>query len=375
VKRLLSIAAAATFLVSSAHADVKVGVIFSGSGPAASLGIPAQNAVSLFPATLGGEPVTYVLRDDGSDPTTASRHAQELVDQGVDLIIGAQTVPATTAVAQVAATAMVPQIAPSPIAPSLLSSEWIIMVPQPMDLAMRPIVDHMKANGVKTVGYIGFADPLGDLIFNAYSKYAESLGITTVAAERYNRTDTSVSSQVLKVLAAKPDAVVIGGTGSPGALPQIALAARHYHGQVYQNLGVINADYLKVGGTAVNGTIAPTGPVMVAEQLTEANGSRAPALKFLQLYEGKFGTNSRNAFAAYYYDAYLLADDAVSRAKKVAQPGSREFRVALKDALATTKELIGVHAVYSMHPGNHNVDLRSIVLVKADNGQWTLLTK
>ncbi|WJJ92845.1 hypothetical protein [Neopusillimonas aromaticivorans] len=40
----------------SALADVKVGIIISGSGPLASLGIPFKNTFSLLPDTLGANP-------------------------------------------------------------------------------------------------------------------------------------------------------------------------------------------------------------------------------------------------------------------------------------------------------------------------------
>ncbi|MGD9921546.1 MAG: ABC transporter substrate-binding protein [Pseudorhodoplanes sp.] len=376
MKRLIWTAAFALLMATKAttvQAEVKVGVILSSSGSAASLGVPARNVFSILPDTLGGEKVTYIILDDASDPTNAAKHAQALIDQGVDLIIGSQIVPATAAIAQVASAAGVAQIAPSPIPPPLFNNPWVFTVPQSMPLAMRPVVDHMKKTGLKTVAFIGFADPLGDLILNSYSKYADSLGIQTSAAERYNRTDTSVSAQVLKITAARPEAVVIGGTGSPGALPQIALAARRYQGQVYSNHGIINADFLRVGGAAVENTIAPTGPVMVAEQLPDSAPTKAAALTFLKAYEGKFGADSRNAFAAYYYDSYLIADSAVKRAKSTAKPGTPEFRKALRDAIASTQNLSGVHAVYTMKPGNVNVDDRSIVLVRVKQGKWELL--
>lgn len=373
---LLGTAILATFAL-PAVAQVKVGVITGATGPGASLGIPYKNTFTVLPKTLGGQPVQYIILDDATDPTNAVKLARKLVvEDKVDLLIGSSSVPAATAITDVAAELKTPQIALSPVGAAAAKNPWVYSIPQPASLMMGAVAEDMKARKVKRVAYIGFNDSWGDLVLSGLKANAEAAGITIVADERYARLDTSVAGQVLKVVASNPDAVVIGGSGTPGALPQMTLVERGYKGPVYHNHGIINKDFLRVGGKALEGAMAPTGPVMVAEQLPDSNPVKKTSLEFTKLYEGAFGAGTRNAFSAYSYDAYLLADKAVAEAMKKAKPGTPEFRQAVRDALEGSKEVVGTHGVYNMTATDHaGVDTRARVLVRVENGDWKLVKK
>jgi branched-chain amino acid transport system substrate-binding protein len=367
---VLSLAAA------SAHAQIKVGVVVGATGPGASLGIPYKNAIAILPNTIEGQKVEYIVLDDGTDATNAVKHARKLIsDDKVDVIMGSTSVPAALAIADVAREASVPHLSYSPLPPAALNNLWIFAVPQPASIMMGAVVDHMKLRHAKTIGYIGFSDSWGDLVLSGFSGPGEAAGMKVVTNERYARADASVAAQVLKTVAANPDAVVLGGAGTPGALPHISLVERGYKGPIYHNTGVINRDFIRVGGKGVDGAIAPTGPVMVAEQLADSNPIKKVALDFTHKYEAKYGPGTRNAFAAYSYDAGLLFENAARVALRgSAKPGTPEFRKALRDALENTKELVGTHAVYTMTPENHNgVDKRGAVLVRVEGGDWKLV--
>ena len=374
-KRLLLGTAILGAFALSASAQVKVGVITGATGPGASLGIPYKNTFTVLPKTLGGQPVQYIILDDATDPTNAVKLARKLVvEDKVDLLIGSSSVPAATAITDVAAELKTPQIALSPVGAAAAKNPWVYSIPQPASLMMGAVAEDMKSRKVKRVAYIGFNDSWGDLVLSGLKANAEAAGITIVADERYARLDTSVAGQVLKVVASNPDAVVVGGSGTPGALPQMTLVERGYKGPIYHNHGIINKDFLRVGGKALAGAMAPTGPVMVAEQLPDSNPVKKTSLEFTKLYEGAFGAGSRNAFSAYSYDAYLLADKAVPEAMKKAKPGTPEFRQALRDALEQTKEVVGTHGVYNMTATDHaGVDSRARVLVRVENGDWKLV--
>lgn len=375
IKRTLAVAAMLCALSLPAAAQVKVGVITGATGPGASLGIPYKNTFSVLPNTLGGEPVQYILLDDATDPTNAVKLARKLISEDkVDLIIGSSSVPTATAVTAVAAELETPQIALSPVGAAAAKNPWVFSIPQPVNLMMGAVAEHMKANGVRNVAFIGFSDSWGDLVLSGLKAHAAPAGITIVADERYARLDTSVAGQVLKVISTNPDAVVVGGSGTPGALPHMTLVERGYQGPIYHNHGVINKDFLRVGGKRLEGALAPTGPVMVAEQLPDSNPIKQVALAFSRDYEDAFGAGSRNAFSAYSYDAYLLADRAVPLALRKARPGTPEFRRALRDALESTGEVVGTHGVYSMSQTDHSgVDERARVLVRVEDGDWKLV--
>ena len=360
--------------VGAAQADVTVGVTLCATGPGASLGIPERNAIALLPPTLGGEKVAYVVLDDGTDPAGAFKNAQKLISEHkVDAIIGSSTFPPSLASARAAAEARTPIIALAPIRPPAEVAPWVFTTPQSVAVVAASVVRHMKAAGVKSVAFIGYNDPSGDDWWNNLSRQAQAEGIAMVANERYNRTDTSVIGQALKILSAAPDAVFIGGSGTPAALPQTTLVERGYRGRFYHNHGSTNKDFIRVGGKSVEGSILPAPPMLVAEQLPENHVSKRIALEFLKVYEGAHGAGSRNVFAAYAYDAYLLLERAVPQALKRAKPGTAGFRLALRNALESVRDMPGASGVFNMSPADHNgLDERAVVMVRIEGGDWKL---
>ncbi|MFN0301360.1 MAG: ABC transporter substrate-binding protein [Burkholderiales bacterium] len=379
-KHLAALAIASLFAIPivaipNARAEITIGVSVGSTGPGASLGVHYRNAFQLMPKTLGGEPVRYIVLDDASDPTNAAKNARKLVSEDkVDALMGSNGVPSAMQMAQVATETKTPLIALAPVSLPPERMQWIFMVPQTTELMMGAVADHMKAAGVKTVGYIGFSDGWGDLVMKALEFHAPKAGFKVVTNERYARADTSVTGQVLKLLAAKPDAVVVGGSGTGGALPHIALAERGYKGRIYHNHGTVNAEFIKVGGKNVEGAIAPTGPVIVPEELPADFPTKAISSDFTKRYESMFGAGTRNAFAGYSYDGYLVLDAAAKEALKKAKPGTPEFRDALRTALEGVSNVVGTHGVYNMRPENHNgLDERARVLVRVEGGTWKLM--
>ena len=366
-------------LAATALADLNVGVTLSATGPAASLGIPEKNTIDLLPKTIGGQKVNYIVLDDASDTTTAVKNARKLISENkVDVVIGSTTTPNSLARIDVAAETETPMISMAASArivePMDDKKKWVFKTPQNDAQMSTAIVESMTNNNVKTVAYIGFSDAYGEGWWNEFSKIAEARKITLVANERFNRTDTSVTGQVLKILAAKPDAVLIGGAGTPAALPQKSLKEKGYKGQIYQTHGVANADFLRVCGKDCEGTLLPAGPVLVADQLPADHPVKKSAMEYVNKYEAAQGKGTVSTFGAHAWDAGLLLATAAPVAMKKAQPGSKEFRAALRDALEGVKNLPGAHGVFNMSPTDHlGFDQRARVMVKVENGTWKLV--
>ena len=371
------LAASLVFLgaASMASAEIVVGVSISATGPGASLGIPTRNTLDILPKTIAGETVRLVILDDASDPANGTRIVKKLATEDrADIVIGSSVVPVAGAQAVAATELKVPFIALCPIAIDPVKQPFVFGVPQQVQMMVDAVADHMQAAGIKTVGFIGFTDAWGDLTLRALTQAGRARGIHILDAERYARTDTSVNAQVIKVMATHPQAMFVGGTGTPGALPQIALVELGFKGPVYHTHGVVNQDFIRVGGRSAEGVIAPTGAVVVADQLPDGHPLKKVGVEFLKAYEGKYGAGSRNAFAGYAYDAYALVTAAVPAALKKAKPGTQEFRQALRDAIEALREVPGTHAVYSMSPTDHNgVDKRGRVLVRVVKGEWRLM--
>ena len=360
----------------TSHADINVGVTVSATGPAASLGIPEKNTVALMPKTIAGHKVNYIVLDDASDTTAAVSNTRKLITESkVDVIIGSTTTPNSLAMIDVVAENQTPMISMAASArivePQDAKRRWVFKTPQNDIMMSLAIVQHMADAGVKTAGFIGFADAYGEGWFQEFSKIAAIKGVQVVASERYARADTSVTGQVLKLMAAKPDAVLIAGSGTPAALPQKTLKERGYAGKYYQTHGVANNDFLRVGGKDVDGTFLPSGPVLVADQLPANHPLKKSALAYVAAYEAAYGKGSVSTFGGHAWDAGLLMSAAVPVALKKAQPGTPAFRAALRDALESVKDLHGAHGVFNMSPTDHlGMDQRARVMVKIENGAW-----
>ena len=360
----------------AAHADITVGVTVSATGPAASLGIPEKNTIDLMPKQIGKHKVTYVVLDDASDTTNAVSNARKLITESkVDVIIGSTTTPNSLAMIDVAAESQTPMISMAASArivePVDAKKRWVFKTPQNDIMMAIAIAQHMSNAGIKSVGFIGFADAYGEGWLQEFQKAAGIKSLNVVAVERYNRTDTSVTGQVLKLTSAKPDAILIAGSGTPAALPQKALRERGYTGKIYQTHGVANNDFLRVGGKDVEGTIPPAGPMLVAAQLPADHPVRKSALAYVNAYEAKFGKGSVSTFGGHGWDAGLLVERAATEALKKAQPGTPAFRAAMRDALEGIKEMPGAHGIFNMSAGDHNgLDQRGRVMVTISNGAW-----
>jgi len=378
MKLLTTIALGAALIAAaaSARADITVGVTLSATGPAASLGIPEKNTIALMPTTIGGQKVNYIVLDDKSDTTAAVANTRKLITEDkADVIIGSTVSPNSLAMIDVVSEAKVPMISmaasASIVEPVDDKRRWVFKTPQNDIMMSIAIVQHMANAGVKKVAFIGFADAYGEGWYTQFSKIAALKGIEIVANERYNRTDTSVTGQVLKIVAAKPDAVLIAASGTPAVLPQKTLKERGYAGQYYQTHGVANNDFLRVGGKDVDGTFLPSGPVLVASQLPASNPVRKSAREYISKYEAAYGKGSVSTFGGHAWDAGVLLQTAIPMALKKAQPGTPAFRSALRDALEQVKEAPGAHGIFNMSPTDHlGLDQRARVMVLIDNGHW-----
>jgi branched-chain amino acid transport system substrate-binding protein len=368
----------ASAVASTAVAQVRVGVTVSATGPAASLGIPERNTIAMCPKSVAGQTVEYVVLDDASDTTTAVQNTRKLIGESrVDAIIGSTTTPNSLAMLDVFADAGTPAISLASsvriIEPVDAKRTWSFKTPQTDVMMAGAILEHAAAAGVKTLGYIGFSDALGEAFFAEVEKAAAARGIPLVANERFVPKDTSVVGQALKLVAAKLDAVVIGASGTPAALPATTLNERGYKGRLYFNHGVANNDFLRVGGKDVEGAFVPASPVIVASQLPDSHPARPQAIQYTKLYEAAHGPGSVSAFGSYTWDACTVLMNAIPAALKSGQPGTAEFRRALRDALEATKDLPVTNGVVNMSRTDHlGLDSRARVMVRIENGKWAL---
>lgn len=361
-----------------AAAQVKIGVTLSATGPAASLGIPEKNTIALLPKEIGGKSVQYIVLDDASDTSKAVQNTHKLIDEDhVDAIVGSTVTPNSLAMLDVVSQGKTPMISLAASAaivqPVDDKRKWTFKTPQNDSLMAGAIADYMAKHGVKTVGFIGFTDAYGDSWLKEFSAAAAKHNLKVVASERYNRTDSSVTGQVLKLMSANPDAVLIAGSGTPAALPATSLKDRGYKGKIYQTHGVANNDFLRVCGKDCEGELLPAGPILVADQLADSSPVKKSALAYKAAYEKAYGAGSVATFGGHAWDAGQMLEHAIPVALKAGQPGTEAFRVALRNALESMRDVPGAHGVFNMSAADHaGLDDRARVMVEIVDGKWKL---
>ena len=374
--RLVTLALAA-LMAFAAQAQMKVGVIASATGPTAAVGIPQKNSAALLPKKIGNLDVEYTVLDDASDSTQTVALIKKLLIDKVDAIIGPSGSPNSMAALQFIAEAKTPMLAPvgttAVVLPMDEQKRWVFKTTQNDDLICQALVAHMVKTGVKTVGYIGFGDAYGESWFKVFTAMIDKAGISLIANERFQRTDQSVIGQATKIVAANPDAVLIGAAGGPTVLPHRTLVERGYKGQIYQTHGAATPDFVRLGGKDVDGAVMAASLLLVLDQVNDSNPAKKTALEYIVAYEKLYGTKPAT-FGANVYDAGLLLQRAVPEALKRGQPGTEAFRVALRDALEGTRELVGTQGVYNMSAADHSgFDRRGRELMQLTNGVWRLI--
>jgi branched-chain amino acid transport system substrate-binding protein len=372
--RTLVATALALAASSAALADITIGVCLPLTGPASGLGIPMKNQMALWPQTIAGEKLKVIILDDATDPTNGVKNARRFVSEDkVDLILGSAATPVGMAMADVALESQTPQLLASPVSLPAGKDAWSFRLPQSNAVMSHALVEHMKKNGVKTVGFLGYTDAYGEGWLKEFTPAAEKAGIKIIATERFARTDTGVTAQALKLVAANPDAMLIVASGSGAAMPEMAVLERGFKGKVYQTHAAATRDLMRVGGKAMEGTYVVSGPVIAPEQLPDSHPSKKLALDFVQKYEKAYGAGSRNQFAGHSYDALVVLEKAVPLALKKAKPGTKEFRAALRDAIETMGRTVLAHGVMNWTKDDHwGFTNETGVVVKVVNGDWKM---
>lgn len=370
--------AACAGLAGAACAQVKVGVVASSTGPTALVGIPQKNSVPLLPTRIGDLSVEYIVLDDASDSTATVTAVKKLISEHkVDAIIGPSGSPNAMGVIPFVAESGIPMLAPvgtaAVVLPMTEPKKWVFKTTQNDDIIAKALAEHMVKAGVKTVALIGTADPFGENWGKVFSALAAKNGIRIVASESFQRSDNSVTGQALKLIAAKPDAVLVTAPGGPSVLPQTTLYDLGYKGAMYQTHGAALPDFLRLGGKKVEGTVLAASLMLVLDEMPDSVASRQVASRYVAAYKKLHGSTPAT-FGANVYDAGLLLERAIPLAEKKGKPGTREFRAALRDALEQTKELVGTQGVYNMTAADHSgFDERGRVLITVKDGQWRLI--
>jgi branched-chain amino acid transport system substrate-binding protein len=377
-KILMTMLATVALGVGSAYADIKVGITLSATGPAAALGQPQNKTVAVLPKEIAGQKVTYVALDDQSDPTKAAQNARKLIaEEKVDILIGSTVTPPSLPLIDIAAEAKTPLLTLGAgavlVSPMDDKKKWVFKVVPNDDTMARAIVKHIAKTGAKRLGFIGFSDSYGEGYYNVLKTEGPKAGVELTTHEVYARADASVTGQVLKIITSKPDAVFIAAAGTPAVLPQKALRERGYKGPIYQTHGIGTPDFIRLGGKDVEGAIFSGEAFIVADDLPKDSPFRAAPEKYIAAYRA-INPDEPNIFGAQLWDAMVLVESALPTAIKAGNPGTAEFRAAMRDALENGKEVYLSDGLSKLSPTDHaGFDERSAFIIELNDGKFRLV--
>ncbi len=367
------VAVAAALLAGAAQADITIGISLPLTGPASGLGIPMANYIKLWPTSIAGEKLNVIVLDDATDPTKGVTNAKKFITEDkADIIMGSAATPVAIAMAGPIAESETLQFSFSPAVLPAGKDTWMFRLPQGNAVMAHAMIEHMKKNGVKTVGFLGYTDAYGESWLNDFKAQSQLLGgPQVIAVERFARADTSVTAQALKLVSANPDAMLIVASGSGAAMPHKGVVERGYKGKIYQTHAAASRDLVRVGGKDVEGAFVSSGPAVIPEQLPANHPSKALAADFVAKYEKAYGPGSRNQFAGHAYDAIVVLEKIVPVALKKGKPGTKEFRAALRDATETMGRTVVSHGVLNYTKDNHwGFTTETGVILKVVNGDW-----
>ena len=367
------LAALVVAFANHAQADITIGISLPLTGPASGLGIPMANYIKLWPASIAGEKLNVIVLDDATDPTTGVVNAKRFITEDkVDIVMGSAATPVAIAMAGVVAEAETPHFSFSPAVLPAGKDAWMFRLPQGNAVMAHAMIEHMKKNGVKTVGFLGYTDAYGESWLNDFKAQSTLLGgPQIVAVERFARSDTSVTGQALKLTSANPDAMLIVASGSGAAMPHKAVIERGYKGKIYQTHAAATRDLMRIGGKDVEGAFVTSGPAVIPEQLPANHPSKALAADFVAKYEKAYGVGNRNQFGGHAYDTVVVLEKVIPMALKKAKPGTKEFRAAIRDAMETMGRTVVSHGVLNYTKDNHwGFTTETGLVLKVVNGDW-----
>jgi branched-chain amino acid transport system substrate-binding protein len=366
-------AATLALLAATAQADVTIGISLPLTGPASGLGIPMANYIKLWPTSIAGEKLNVIVLDDATDPTKGVVNAKRFITEDkADIVMGSAATPVAIAMSAIVAEAETPQFMFSPAVLPAGKDAWAFRLPQGNAVMAHAMIEHMKKNGVKTVGFLGYTDAYGESWLNDFKAQSTLLGgPQIVAVERFARADTSVTGQALKLTSGNPDAMLIVASGSGAAMPHKAIVERGYKGKIYQTHAAASRDLMRVGGKDVEGAFVTSGPAVIPEQLPANHPSKVLATDFVAKYEKAYGVGNRNQFAGHAYDAVIVLEKVLPMALKKGKPGSKEFRAAIRDAMETMGRTVVSHGVLNYTKDNHwGFTTETGLVLKVVNGDW-----
>ncbi|MGO8820215.1 MAG: ABC transporter substrate-binding protein [Desulfomonilaceae bacterium] len=361
---------------------IKIGAIYSLSGPAAAIGTPTKLVTQMVverinkEGGINGRPIELVVGDTESDPTKAIMVVKKFINvDKVAAIIGPDRTDLGMAVKKLVEDAGVPTFMTVGGDPVIMSGgplgtcKWVFKSPQRSSVAVEKLYDYLKKANLKKVALITAADGFGKDGKGWLEKLAPKYGLTIVANESFNPKDTDMTAQLTKLSSAKPDSIVCWTIGPAAAIVAKNVKQLNLKEPLFQCHGIPDPKYVELAGPAAEGSIMPSTKLMAWEQLPDSDPQKKVIKDFVHLYNDVYKINHEfpiNTHSGYAWDAIYIVANAMKKAG--VEPAK------LRDAIEQTKGYVGISGIYNLTPEDHNgLGTDSMIMVRVKDGKWELL--
>ena len=352
---------------------IKIGALFSVTGPPSFLGEPERNTAQMVVDEINkaggikGRKVELIVYDTQGDATKAVQAAARLIkDDKVSAIIGPSTTGDTMAVIPMVERAQIPMIScAAGIKITDPVKKWVFKTAQNDSLAVARIYEHLNRIKINKVAILTVSDSFGSSGREQLKAQAAGFGIQIMEDDTYGPKDTDMTSQLTKIRGGQAQAIICWGTNPGPAV--IARNAKQLGLKIplYMSHGVSSKKFIELAGDAAEGIILPSGRVLVADLLPKTDKQRKSLLSFIKDYQSHFKAEGDH-FGGHAWDAVMLL-------KKAIEKGG-DTPSAIRDQLEKTRRFAGIGGVFSFSPENHHgLTKDAFVLVQIRNRDWVLL--
>ena len=371
---ITALLAGAALLPWSAQAQtgpIKIGAVVSATGPASFLGDPQQKTLTMYVQKINaaggvlGRKLELVLYDDASDANKANAFARRLIMQDeVDVILGASTTGSTMAMLPQAELAKVPMV--SLAAASVIVEPvkpYVFKMPHSDRMAAEKVLSEMKKRGFTQFALLSDTGGFGKSGRTETLKLAETMGLKVAEDQTYGEKDTDVTPQLTRVKSSAAQAILVFGTGQAPAI-----IARNYQQlamkqPLYTTHGQASTEFIRIAGKASEGIRMPSPALLIAQALPDGDPQKSVSVSYAKDFEAQAKMDV-STFGGYAHDALLMVVDAIKRA------GGTD-KQKLRDAIEATKGFVGVSGIYTMSTGDHmGLDVSAFRMVEVQGGSF-----
>ncbi|MFZ1037768.1 MAG: ABC transporter substrate-binding protein [Smithella sp.] len=353
--------------------SVKIGALFSVSGPASFLGEPERNTAEMMVAEINkaggikGRKLELIVYDTQGDATKAVQAANKLIkDDKVVAIIGPSTTGDSMAVIPVVEKAEIPLIScAAGVKITDPVKKWVFKTAQNDVLAVMKIYKNLQKQKINKIAILTVSDGFGSSGREQLKLQAKEFDIKIISDETYSPSDKDMTVQLTKIRQSEAQAIVCWGTNPGPAI--IARNAKQLGIKIplYMSHGVSSKKFIELAGEGAEGIILPSGRVIVADQLPKSDPQKKALMNYVNKYREHYKVEGDH-FGGHAYDAIMLLTKAMEQAGF--------SPAAIRDQLEKTKKVAGIGGTFSYSPQDHaGLNSDAFVLVQVEKGDWKLI--